>query len=358
MANKIELPTFSLFVRPPDTMINPSLSIFEKDTPAILQYNDKSYEVFVKYRGNHTRKLIKKSYDIRLKSPELLGNREVHLNAEYFDTSFIRNKLSLDLFQSFGVLSPSSQHIRLNINDQYEGVYLQLESVSDLFLKHRQLPLGPIYYAVNNNGNFSLINPFTKKMKDSLMLGYQRKLGTSSDDYYLTELISIINHTPFPKFEEEISKYLSVEKYLRWLAVAVCTQNLDGFKKNYALYRNTQNGLFEIIPWDYDATFGRDWNGEDLHYKRIPISGYNNLSQKLLEIPTFRQQYKGIMEEILETLFTSSNLEPKINALTQFVRPHLTEDVSLEVFDLEPTYMLRFIEKRNQYLSYHLKDLQ
>ena len=33
--------------------------------------------------------------------------------------------------------------------------------------------------------------------------------------------------------------------------------NNDGFTHNYALYRNSETGLFEIIPWDYDATWGR-----------------------------------------------------------------------------------------------------
>ena len=105
------------------------------------------------------------------------GAREIHLNAEYKDPSLIRNKLSFDFFHDLGVLAPQSQHINLSRNGSHKGVYLQLESVDEFFLKKRGLPMGPIYYAVNNNANFSLMRD--EKMKDSLLSGYQRALETN-----------------------------------------------------------------------------------------------------------------------------------------------------------------------------------
>jgi spore coat protein H len=273
----------------------------------------------------------------------------------------IRNKLSLDLFQSFGTLAPASQFIRININDQYQGVYLRLESVDDLFLKKRDLPLGAIYYAVNNNANFSLISRITNDAKNSLMDGYQCKCGTIFDDECLIDFINMINNTAPDEFASKISNYLSVDRYLRWLAIAVCTQNMDGFVKNYALYRNPHTQLFEIIPWDYDATFGRDWNGEIMEFDTVPLEGYNTLTKKLLEVPEFRNLYRRLMEELLDTLFTPAFLEPKILDLTQSLRPHLQFDpyksTQLDQFDVEPEFILQFIKDRNQFLRNHLKDL-
>ena len=56
--------------------------------------------------------------------------------------------------------------------------------------------------------------------------------------------------------QKEIGKFLHVDKYLRWLAGVIFTQNFDGFVHNYALYHNDETNLFEVIPWDYDATWG------------------------------------------------------------------------------------------------------
>ena len=140
-----------------------------------------TYDVDLAYRGSYTRKFRKRSYRIEFIEPEIFsGAREIHLNAEYKDPSLIRNKLSFDFFHDLGVLSPQSQHINLTRNGSPKGVYLQLESVDDLFLKQRGLPTGPIYYAVNNNANFSLMRD--EKMKDSLLSGYERAVGNQSDD--------------------------------------------------------------------------------------------------------------------------------------------------------------------------------
>ena len=84
--------------------------------------------------------------------------------------------------------------------------------------------------------------------------------------------------------KRKLVKYLDIDKYLRWLAGVVCTQNFDGFIHNYALYRNSETNLFEITPWDYDGTWGRDLHGRKLDHDFVPISGYNTLTGRLLHI--------------------------------------------------------------------------
>ena len=352
---------YSLFIHRWDLQeLDSLLRPYDDPVLAKLIIDNRKFDITTKFRGNYTRKLRKKSYFIKLNRPRSFnGAREFHLNAEYKDPSSIRNKLSLDLFHSFGVLSPASQHIQLFLNGRYEGVYLQLESVDVLFLEKRGLPSGPIYYAVKTDANFSLDGHKSKAPKESLLMGYQRKNGTAADDQYLIELIQKINNTSPEEFEQEIPKYLAVDKYLRWLAVAVCTQNHDGFLKNYALYRNSETGLFEIIPWDYDGTFGREWNGDLIQPDSLRITGKNHLTKKLLEVPTFRRQYRKIMEELLDTLFTPAYLEPIISSLLESIRPHLlfSDPSQLETFDGEKEVMITFIKERSQYLRDNLNLL-
>lgn len=42
-----------------------------------------------------------------------------------------------------------------------------------------------------------------------------------------------------------------------------------------SLYRNPESGLFDIIPWDYDTTFGHEWNGDPHSLDSISIEGKN-----------------------------------------------------------------------------------
>src|SRR5690606_20726741 len=127
---------------------------------------------------------------------------------------------------------------------------------------------------VNNDANFSLMR--NERMKKDLLSGYDRILGRPEDDQSLAALIKDINTVSFPDFEERISQQLDIEKVLRWLVGAVCTMNNDGFTHNYALYRNSETGLFEVIPWDYDATWGRKVSGGIMHYSYVPPEGNKN----------------------------------------------------------------------------------
>lgn len=354
----------SYFLMIDEKALNELRKKVSKDDPvsAKLMVDNITYNIKISYRGDYTRKFRKRSYMIDFDDTEkFLGVSRIHLNAEYKDPSLIRNKLSLDFFQDLGVLSPDSQHINFYRNDSIKGVYLHLESVDNLFLEKRDLPAGPIYYAINNDANFSLMRD--EKPKKSLLSGYKRVCGDSSDDTFLHDLITTINTTIPSYFPDEISQKINIDQYFRWLAGAVCTMNNDGFTHNYALYRNSDTCLFEILPWDYDATWGRKVNGGIMNHTYVPIEGKsgNHLNYVLLQVPEFRKLYKETLEEILETMFTVDYIENKVLPLHQCIRPQILLDPykknKIDIFDNEPELIFQFIRERNDYLKNQLSNL-
>lgn len=325
-----------------------------------LKIADKKFSIKLALRGNQIRKHKKKSYHILFEKPYLMdGQHEVHLNAEYNDPSLMRNKLSFDFFESIGVLAPHSVHILLYINGICQGIYLKLESFDEYYLRKRNLPDGTIYYATNNDANFSLYTP-EKNLKSSLDNGYTKKYDFQHDDS-LKRLLFVINTFPKEKFCVEISKLLHVPKYLMWLAGVVCTQNFDGFIHNYALYHNSETELFEITPWDYDGTWGRDLHGSPLEHDYIPIEGYNTLTARLLDCTDYRLMYRNFLHQILETQFTDQFQESIIGTLQHTIRPFINKDPNLKnklaAFDQEKDYILGFIRERNKYLANKLDSL-
>lgn len=358
----LSIPNYNIFINPRE-LRELRRDIWSDDhVPAKLKVGNVTYQIEIAYRGALTREMPKKSYHISfIKPATFAGGRELHLNAEYLDPSIIRNKLSFTFFQSIGCLSPEARYVILSLNGVYVGIYLQLESVDDLFLKKRGLPPGAIFYAHNHNANFSFLDPDTEDFKDSLLAGYKLKVGTENDEETLCELIYKINTLPRDSFVEEIIRYLDIDKYLRWLAGVVCTQNYDGFIQNYALYHNSDTSLYELIPWDYDGTWGRDCHGREMACDYFPIKGANTLTARILDIQEFRKRYLLLMEEILEIYFTPENLEPTIMSLHQALEPHLARDTykqkNLDKFKAEPAYIIEFIKGRNRYLRSKLEAL-
>ncbi|WP_349410070.1 CotH kinase family protein [Pseudalkalibacillus sp. SCS-8] len=360
MSNQRDIPSYKIELDPSDLKKMKKDIWSEDPVEATLTVGNNCYDIGFLFRGAHIRKVKKKSYQFIFPSVTS-GIKELHINSEYIDKSLIRNKLSLDFFSTLGVLSPKSNHVLITINDDFQGVYLQLESVDRYFLKTRNLPKGPIFYAENDNANFSLISPIREGLKKRFESGYSCKEGTSDDRAILADLIYQINTIPPDEFESAIQNYVNVDKYLRWLAGVVCTQNYDGFIHNYALYRRSDNGLFEIIPWDYDATWGRDIHGDEMEYDYIPIEGYNTLTGRILDISSFREQYHDLMAGILDKEFTPEYQEQKIKKLYQKIAPYVEEDPylhnSIDQFYEEPDVILSYIKSRNRYLRGHLSDL-
>lgn len=327
--------------------------------PGKLTIHKKKIEIDIAYRGSHIRELRKKSYHVSFYKPTIYRNaKEVHLNAEYMDPSLMRNKLSLDFFNDIGCLSPKSRFVNLTINGKNEGIYLELESVDEFFLENRKLPKGAIIYAVDGDANFSLVSELDNEVKKSLSLGYEGKFGTEQDESHLQEMIFKINTISRAEFENEIVKYLNVDKYLRWLAGVVFTQNFDGFVHNYALYRNGETGLFEVIPWDYDATWGRDVNGVVMEEDYLRIEGFNTLTARILDVNTFRHQYKKLLEDILNSKFNVDFMKPKIENMYNLIRPFVQKDPykkdDIHLFDKEPGFICTYIEARGNFIRSQL----
>ncbi|MBM7645109.1 spore coat protein H [Scopulibacillus daqui] len=361
MSIQRDIPLYQIFIHPLDLKELRSDIWCDDPVMAKLIIGKDQYNIDIAYRGAHIRKFKKKSYRVEFPRNDF-GVKELHLNAEYMDKSLLRNKLSLDFFSSIGILSPKSRYVMLNINGKDQGVYLQLESVDRQFLKIRNLPSGAIYYAEDDDANFSLISPIDEDVKKAFDCGYSRKEGTDEDDRHLKDLIYKINTLPNGDFEKEIVKHIDIDKYLRWLSGVICTQNFDGFVHNYALYRRDDNGLFEIIPWDYDATWGRDINGKIMDYDYIPITGYNTLTARVLDVPSFRKHYRRLLENILNQQFTVGYLKEKILSMHELLRPYVLKDPyikkDIDIFDEEPKLILAFIKDRNLYLKKHLSDLE
>lgn len=362
MNNDQKLPVYQLFI-PPVNLKELRRDIWCNDPlPAKLTINRKKLDIDIVYRGSHIRGFQKKSYNVVFYKPNTFRNaKEVHLNAEYKDKSLLRNKLSLDFFADIGTLSPKSQFVFLNLNGKDEGIYLELESVDELYLKNRDLPKGSIFYAVDGDANFSLMSDLDKGIKKSLEMGYQKKCGSAKDELYLQELIIQINTISRADFEREIVNYVDVEKYLRWLAGVIFTQNYDGFVHNYALYRNGDTGLFEMIPWDYDATWGRDVNGKVMEEDYVGIEGFNTLTARILDVRAFRVRYQRLLKGILNTRFNVKHMKPIIQGMHDQISPYVSKDPYIKdnkkTFDNEPDFILKFIESRAKYIKGRLHKL-
>jgi spore coat protein H len=322
--------------------------------PAVLRTGRSPERVVVGHRGGHTRHYPKKSYEIRI------GSRTVHYNAEWDDPAMMRNALSFYFFERLGVPSPRTRHVTLFMNGVSQGVYLEIEGVDRSFFTKRRVKVGGLLYAVNNNANFRLNDEFDSP-KASLASGYETVIGGSEERRRLASFVERIHSLSGRSLENYLATHLHIPQYLRWLAGAVCTGNYDGFEQNYALYRRSGSLRYQISPWDYEGTWGRDCYGEESSSRTVRISGYNGLTEKLLKDPVIRRRYKRLLQYTLQKHFTKASLEPVIRSMHAKLAPSLLEDrtrrhSSREVLS-DPEVILTYIKKRRAYILSELAKL-
>lgn len=319
-----------------------------------------------KIRGAHSRKFPKKSLQVDLEGERLPDGppdrhtvRRLHLNADYIDPTLMRSALSFQLFHDVGAPAPLCRHTDLIVNGESAGLYMALESVDSDFCARRGWKPGSIYYALNRNANFGLISPNTRALKQPLETGY--RMVQQADPTPLRRLIMEINLASDQRFPAVAERWVDVPGYLKWLMVAVFVGNRDGFVHNYALYRDPERGIFRIIPWDYDATWGIDVHGRPARLDRVPLEGWNRLSQRLLATPIYRRQYKKLFLEQLNGALAPDAVIPLIDKMSARVGAWFDKNrqdaEERRGFSTSVTALKWWAEERRKLLLSQLADL-
>ena len=165
----------------------------------------------------------------------------------------MRNKLSLDFFAELGTLSPKANFVTLQINGRHEGCILSWSQWMNIFWRNGIWRKG-LFYAVDDDANFSLVSDLERDTKTSLELGYEKKTGTKEDDLYLQDMIYKINTVPKSEFKGRSSNTWTPISICGGLRASCLPQTTMGLFI-ITLCTGIMKRTFEVIPWDYDATW-------------------------------------------------------------------------------------------------------
>jgi hypothetical protein len=296
-------------------------------------------------RGNTSRYSKKKSFKISFNTyvpgRKYQGVKKINLNGEHNDPTMIREKLFYELWRKTGMPERRTTFVRVYINDIYYGLYTNLEEMDKDWLG-RVFPdkMGNLYKCTYP-ADLVYHGPGQQVYKDlenSTATGgrvYELQTNEEEDDYSgLVELITRLNQFPDTVFQRRIAEVLNVRTFLKALALDAATGNWDDYgynKNNYYLYDHPATGLFELITYDPDNSFGIDWFGIDWGRRDCRTwvnSGLNlPLAQKLLKITPFNEDYKAFLDTISRTIIHPDTVFPRIDALKALIQTAAEADI-------------------------------
>jgi spore coat protein H len=318
----------------------------------------------IEYRGNTAQRYPKKPYGIEFtKSSALNLTQKIQLlnmskdddwilDASYRDTSFVRNLVSHDLWRDmehFAFIDrsgnkrgqPSIKGALAEViqNNQYQGIYVLEEAKTN----RKSLDLSKIDVPVNGSGtrhwdqvDFSLpgnnsvlyyaqSNQATLKYPDTVSQDFKQVYPKATNTKRfgpLQDLIHFIVNTSDGEFITDINAWVDIDNIVDfWLFVGI-TQSNDTLKKNYFLARNEDQKFF-MVPWDFDATFGMQWNGRKNEGTSWWDASLNHLIKRLHELPStgFNTKVKSRWEELRTTLFSENAIMARFEAYDAQLRP-------------------------------------
>ncbi|MEK3798833.1 CotH kinase family protein [Peribacillus sp. FSL H8-0477] len=188
-------------------------------------------------------------FDYYRSEQTLDGLQKLALNNNFSDASMMREYLSYDLMEEMGVPAPSHSYMYVTINGEEQGLYLGVETLDESFLSQNFTTGDGDLYKPDGTGSD------LKWISDDIAdyTGLNLKTNTkSSNQSSMINMLDVINNGG--KLEEVVD----VDEMLRYFAANTALVNLDHYqgdkKHNYYLYE--EDGLFSMLPWDYNMAFG------------------------------------------------------------------------------------------------------
>lgn len=286
-------------------------------------------------RGNTSLASQKKSFKIDfnrfISGQKFQGLEEINLNGEHNDVSIMRTYLAQHLLRGTGLPSSRTSYVQLFVNNEYKGLYINLEHIDDEFLDLR--------FPGQANGNlWKCAYGADLSWWGANPLNYQDvydlKTNVDSADYSaLVHFIDVLNNTPASNFVCAIQEVMDVDLFLRNIALEILMGQWDGYaynKNNYFLYQRESDGKMVYLSYDLDNTFGIDWFGVNWALRNVynwaPSNQARPLYSKLLAVPYFKDRFTYHLAEILNTVWNLQDLQTLLEQKQLLISPAALSD--------------------------------
>ena len=277
---------------------------------------------------NSTRYSFKVDMNYYVDGQKLLGMKKINLNNNYKDPSYMRERMSYDMMRFLDIPTPRLAYVNLYINGSLHGLYTLVEQVDSEFLEENfENSEGDLYKPDGTGSDLLWLGA-----DFSTYSGVELKTNEdSSDNSAFINMVNQLNNG------SDLESVIDVDEVLRYLAVSTALSNLDSYQgslaHNYYLYE--QDGVFSIIPWDFNESFGtfrmgcQDSNTMISLYIDEPTSGTladRPLIARLLENEAYKTAYHGYIQDLIDGIMDPDVISGTIEETKNLISEHVKND--------------------------------
>ena len=289
----------------------------------------------MRLRGDTSRGYDKKSMKIVFKKEAILTGekRKINLNSEWTDVTYIRQYISSELMNLTGINSYKSNYVAVYVNDEFFGLFLQVENVDKQFLIDRDLdPKANLYKATHDGACMSMFEYENPKIK------WEKKTNKKDTSFAdLQKLIFEVNNTKNAYFKPFLQKTFEYDKLIKLIALNMLIKNGSTYYHNYYLYHDINgNGKWQIMPWDMDKTLNYyNWGPYDFQRTSSNWESDNPLIEKMLINDEIFADIKNEVEELSKNVFNTDVIYGIIDQAEKSLEKYVTLDTKDKIENVQ-----------------------
>lgn len=256
------------------------------------------------------------------------------------DPTFMREKILFDLSIAAGVPAPRCIYANVYMNGTFWGFYDVVEQIDDDFLNtHFDNSSENLFKAGAAFGVGTYAADLMHYGTDTAAYEARYSLENNSTENNWTDLIKLTNfidNSTDTEFADSLAYYFNVPVLMKSLATDNIFANLDSYTnsaRNYYIYHNPINGLWEWIKWDCNEAFGSysgGMGGGGITDMTTLETDYFVMSRPLLErivsIAATRETYDYYYCVIKNNYFTSTYINAKVDELYSLIQASVYAD--------------------------------
>jgi spore coat protein H len=378
------VPQFELHIAPEDLAQLEAHPTSDETVPVVVVLDGQSAPGEVRYRGASTRTLPQKSFKIELDPGyDLDGRDHFNLLASWNDGGKLTEKFAVDLYTAMGLPVPAAQYVRVSLNGQHNGLYVDMEHVGKDYLKGHALERDASIYRCGHRNCEMTLQPGGNYQGD-----FEKKTNEDVSRADLDTFLAWVNRSDDAEFEAKLERFVNVEAYLGNLALdALISNNIVEDSRSYWVHEHRKD-QWTYVPWDLNNArmiYWRTWDEtypiisnrppqaftlydpgvQDLWEQRqeerpSQRPTWSMLATRVWDRPALRERLLAKLEQALEGPFSEAQAQAHIDALWAVAQPELATDPYVS-----PAHVVRardslkkYVRDRRAFLLKALKALR
>lgn len=307
-----------------------------------IKHNGKTWwHVGMRYKGNSTLTMaMQKGHKLPFRLsfdkyedqyPEIddqrfYGFQKMTFGNNWFDASFIRDKVASDIFRDGGVPTARGTFCRVYVDSGngpvYWGLYSMLEDPSDEMLKAQfEDSDGNLYKPEGDGADLTFYSQDAMVKK------------TNEDDGDWSDVEAFVNALHAPRsnaaaWRAGLESVFDVNAFLKWLAINTALISWDSYgimAQNYYLYQNlADNGRLVWFPWDLNMSMDNNAFG----WGQVLELSLNNVTDKwpairyIIDDPVYKNIYHQELATAIDGCLNPDKVINKMQTLHNLIRPY------------------------------------